>query len=659
LERYTNTKVNFDTIDQNEDPDVKQGTGLFETTSSYVVAASTTTEPFAQSDIIDQNEDPDVKQGTGLFETTSSYVVAASTTTKFFAQLSDTIDQIEVSDVKQEQYPSNCDEDDYSYGGGDDWYGGGGSDDDDCYGGGFGGYGRTNDVYQSPASNPIETVFDRILPLKVLALCLKWLKGLTDQPPEILQAIEIVTQWQNGKSAGRSFMSERFHPPIKSWITPSDVRDGDWLKKKCGLSTSLPHQLVSPDDVNSLFEFIEESKKALGVTGVKGFVLTSNKSAETKAQEKATKYAKKKVNVPKSRKTCRAELLLLAKDQRSPGLSYHPDFVRALKALSKWIGRIHLWFGPWITARSLQIAKSGLTSSHIVAVAEKLSGSVESFQNEFPLTSVFMALAVSEFSTRKEFTLESQKQGALNPHLEALLALVTEHEPCGLSAVALVLPLPEIYTKIPKEDIDYIYSSWMKWAALFGKFLDIQWDRGVWRCSRRKMRVPPSFRRHQTGYSGKPVNSSGYNAVIDGWNNMVQGTRVAVSVGKINGAPLFLKGLQLIADDQFRWAQQDGKGCHPDVLVFDAITRQGIVPWRVVTKPDEIDTMKVITSLSQACTDAGVPLESWLGLPKKRTRDVRHHVDMICGCSVPAMSVECADFLKSLGIFGAGDWTGK
>jgi len=502
----------------------------------------------------------------------------------------------------------------------------------------------------------------------VLALCATFLQGLTDQLPKIFQAIEIVTQWQNGKSAGRSFMSERFHPAINaSWITPSDVRDGDWLKRKCSLSASLPHQLVSPDDASALFEFIEESKKALGVTGVKGFVLTSNKSAEKKAQEKATKYAtflslkrdpeKKKVNVPTSRKTCRAELLL-DKDQRSPGLSYHPDFVRALKALSKWIGRTHLWFGPWITARSLQIAKSGLTSSCIVAVAEKLSGSVESFQNEFPLTSVFMALAVSEFSARKAFTLESQKQGALNPHLEALLALVTEHEPRGLSAVALVLPLSEIYTKIPKEDIDYIYSSWMKWAALFGKFLDIQWNRGVWRCSRRKMRVPPS-RRHQTGYSGKPVNSSGYNAVVDGWNNMVQGTRVAVSVGGISGAPLFLKGLQLIADDQFRMAQFANKPIHPDVLVFDAITRQGIVPWWVVTKPDTIDTMKVITSLSQACTDAKVPLESWLGLPKKRTRDVKHHVDMICGCSVPAMSVECADFLKSLGIFGAGDWTGK
>ena len=572
--------------------------------------------------------------------------------------LSDIENQVKVSD---EEYENSSYDDDYygSYNNYTDGY-------DDCESGYGGGYGRTNDVYQSKAKDPIGTLYDRILPGKVISLCLTWLQGLTDVP-KVLEAITTLTKWQKVEPASQSFMPERFHPAIKSWITTSDVRDANWLKNKCKeLTESLPDKLDSPDNVNSLFKFIEESKKALGVTGVKGFVRTSNKSAETKAQEKASEYATflsrkrdpKKVTVPTSRKTCRAELLL-DKDQRSPGLSYHPDFVRALKALSKWIGRTHLWFDPWITARSLQIAKSGLTSSCIVAVAEKLSGSVESFQSEFPLTSVFMALAVSEFSTRKAFTLESQRQGALNPYLETLLALVIKHEPRGLSAVALVLPLPEIYTKIPKEDIENIYFSWMKWAALFGKFLDIQWDRGVWRCARRQMRVPPSFKRSQSGYSGKPVNSSGYNAVIDGWNNMVQGTRVAVSVGGISGVPLFLKGLQLIADDQFRWGQRDGKGCHPDVLVFDAITRQGIVPWWVVTKPNEIDTMKVITSLSQACTDAGVPLESWLGLPKMRTEEVKHHVNMICGCLVPTMSVECADFLKSLGIFGARDWAGK
>jgi len=568
--------------------------------------------------------------------------------------LSDIENQIDVSDDEQE----NSGYDDCWGGYSDDYYGG--YDDYES------GYGRTNSVYQSTATDPIATLSDRILPGNVIKLCLRWLQAFAELP-NVLEAIAILSEWQKVEPSTCSFMSERFHPAINaSWITPSDVRDADWLKRKCSLSASLPHQLVSPDDANALFAFIEESKSALGVTGVKGFVLTSNKSAERKAQLKASEYASylsrkrdpKKVTVPKSRKTCRADLLL-DKDKRSSGLSYHPDFKRALKALAKWIGRTHLWFGPWITARSLQIAKSSLTSSCIVAVAENLSGSVEAFQNEFPLTSVFMALAVSEFSTRKEFTLESQRQGALNAHLEALLALVTAHEPRGLSAVALVLPLPEIYTKIPKEDVDTIYSSWMKWASLFGKFLDIQWDRGVWKCARRKMRVPPSYRKRHFGYSGKPVNSSGYNAVVDGWNNMVQCIRVAVSVGGISGAPLFLKGMQLIADDQFKWGQAAGKECHPDVLVFDAITRQGIVPWWVVTKPDEIDTMKVITSLSQACTTAGVPLESWLGLPKMRTEEVKHHVDMICGCSVPAMSVECADFLRSLGIFGAGDWTGK
>ena len=579
-----------------------------------------------------------------------------SETTNDISVLSDFENQIEDSDVEQEINDYDCylnfvDYGDYDVSG----------NDGDCYG-----YCRTNAVYKSTVTDPIASLSDRILPGNVINLCLGWLQPFAELP-NVLEAIATLSEWQKVEPPTRSFMSERFHPAINaSWITPSDVRDADWMKKKCGLTTSLPHQLVTPDDVNTLFEFIEQSKNALGVTRIKGFVLTSSKSAERKAQQKASEYAEylrkkrdsKKVTIPESRKTCRADLLF-EKEKRSSGLSYHPDFVRALKALSKWIGRIHLWFDPWITARSLQIAKSGLTSSCIVPVAEKLSGSVDAFQREFPITSVFMALAVSEFSTRKAFTLESQKQGALNKYLVSLLDLVTIHEPLGLSAVALVLPLPEIYTKIPKEDVENIYSSWMKWATLFGKFLDVQWDRGVWRCARREMRVPPSFKRHQSGYSGKSVNSSGYNAVVDAWNNMVQCIRVAVSIGEISGAPLFLKGLQLIADDQFKWGQRDGKGTHPDVLVFDLITRQGIVPWWVITKPDKIDTMKVITSLSQACVTNGVSVESWLGLPKLRTQDVKQHVDMICGCSVPAMSVECADFLKSLGIFGAGDWNGK
>jgi hypothetical protein len=531
------------------------------------------------------------------------------------------------------------------------------------------GFGRTNDTYKSTAKNPIGLIHDRVLPGNVLVICLAWLGALA-QTDLIGRAIEILKSWQAKEPPSRSFMSERFHPAINaSWITPADLRDAEWLARKCGLTTSLPQQLATPDDVLQLFGFIDQAKNALGVIGIKGFVKTSSKSAEAKAATHALASQRarrsKKVNTTTNRKTCRAEFLL-DRTTRSSGLSYQPDFVRALKALSKWIGRIQNWFDPWITARSLQIAKSGLASSCIVTVAEKLSGSVEAFEVEFPLTSVFMALAVSEFSTRKAFTLESQSQGALNEHLQALLALVTEHEPRGLSAVALVLPLSEIYSRIPKEVVELIYSSWMKWAPLFGKFLQVQWDRGVWRCARRQMRVPPSMAPRfyravskPSGYSGKPVNSSGYNAVADGWNNLVRGIRVAVSVGGINGSPFFIKIMQLIANDQFQWGQRAGKGVHPDVSVFDAITRQGIIPWQVVTSnPESMDTMRMLTCLSEACKASGVSLDSWVGLPQMRVTEVRHHVDMICGCAVPSMSVECADFLKSLGLFGAGDWSG-
>ena len=95
--------------------------------------------------------------------------------------LSDIENQVKVSDEEHEN--SSYDDDYYggynNYDGGYNNYDGGYNDCESGYGGG---YGRTNDLYQSKAKDLIGSLYDRILPGKVISLCLTWLQGLTVVP---------------------------------------------------------------------------------------------------------------------------------------------------------------------------------------------------------------------------------------------------------------------------------------------------------------------------------------------------------------------------------------------------------------------------------------------------------------------------------------------
>jgi hypothetical protein len=450
-----------------------------------------------------------------------------------------------------------------------------------------------------------------------------------------------------------SFMKTVFHPaPSPEWL-PKLTRDADWLVGKCDLKTTLPKSLKSPVDVTQMFSFLDDAMKAVGASSVKGYVLTSNKEAEALALKNHTflssHHKKCAKEAPKSRKTCRADFELKKHNEYvmdGGRLTYHPDYLRALRFVSKFAGRVHLWFEPWMTAHAQQMAKSGILT-HVI---DREVQDWPSFEKSHPATAVFLALAVSEFSSRKEFTLESQKQGALNKHLDGLLDLVIAHEPDGLELIAYLLPFPEIFRKVSHETCKKIYDNWMSWAPLLGRFLDDQWSAGVAKSARRQMRVLPR---------GSGVNSAGYNAVADAWQNMCRTVRLAVVTAEINGAPMLLKVLQLIANDQFQWGQAAGKGVHSSTAVYDKLTRAGFLPWNAVLRPKEFNSDDAVRCVMQACDELKCSPDAWLGLPGKREEETKVHIDMICGCAVPKMSTECADWLKALGLFGARNWAGN
>ena len=553
---------------------------------------------------------------------------------------------------------------------------------------------RSNDEMMSNLFR--EVINARVLPQAALPLCNNLLKASSSDKAGCSDAASVIGAWSDfltpkrrtrstyddysgycendyeyeceddcedayGSFAYGSFMAKKFHPAPQAdstWI-PVLKRDAEWLKSKCGMESTFPNSTITPSDAQLLLDYLSEAKSVIGATGIKGYILTSDKDEEKRVADRKAHADKKKGNrhwricapVVKGRKTCRAQFTLISHSElvgSGSALSYHPDYVRALKFVSTLQGRVHTWFEPWITACALRMAKTGLITFHAEEVAIELAGSVNEFQTKYPITTVTLAMMVSEWGARKSFTLESQKQGALNEYLSSLLELAKASEPGALKMLGLIYPLPEVYGSLAKETKDEIKSIWYTWAKHFGLFLNDQWNLGVWKSARRQMRVLPR---------GSPVNSSGYNAVADAWNNMC---RFMHTIDQDSTGPVFLKTLQLIANDQWRWGQIEGKGVHSDVEAFDTLTRTGhhsdgsvatgILPWEILTEPAKFER-SVIEALK-------VPA-SWLGVSKSRTEETRIHGDMICGVAVPEISVETANLAKSLGVFGAGEWNGK
>ncbi len=447
-----------------------------------------------------------------------------------------------------------------------------------------------------------------------------------------------------------SFMEERFHPAAKPDFLFAMKRDIDWFVSK----TCLSFPSFREHTPTGLKAWLERAKEPVGIVGVKGFVKTSNKAEEAKRGQRDSRGIR--VRPIPGRKTCRAEFLLMPHRQlvkKGTPFSYYPDRKRAIKFLAKLEGRLLNWKDGWITAHCLPIAKTGLVSvlaDHFVVM--ELSGSWQAFSKEFPATYALLAICGSVFSERKAFTLKTQKQGALNKHMLQLLSIVRETEPAGLKVVALFLPTWEVFSAISVEDATLIYQTSMVWLNHMASFLQEQWDKGYDKCTRRLCRVPPR---------GSKVNSSGLNAVADAWMNLRRFQTVSAKRASIEGAPLILKVMQLIADDQFRWG---GGSVNPNADVFKAITSTGILPWHAVLHPESFDTRQALTAVLDAVRALGPErakkssVDSWIGIAKLRVGEVSKPVDMICGCAVPSMSVECADFLKGIGIFGAGPWTG-
>ena len=514
-----------------------------------------------------------------------------------------------------------------------------------------------NSTNASPGPKPRDLIFEgenstRIM-IQSLLPNLNFM--LIKAPKQVKEVISDYMKEYNLNQRLMSFMKQRFHPVNNADFLPAMENEIKWITQKGKLS-NFPSK-ATPTNIKN---WMEEVKDVLGIIRVKGYILTSDKNEESKRGLKASKggriYSYYSRDLPiNRRKTCRANFDLLPHKQlvkKGTPFKYFPDRKRAIKLISKLDGRLHNWKDSWITAKTLPIAKTGLVSVLADQFVEELCGSWDNFFLEFPATYSLLAICCSVFSERKAFILESHKQGALNVYTHNLFSIVKETEPKGLKIVALFLPTWEVFSAISVEDSKVIYETSMFWLNHMASFLDEQWVKGYDKCVRRKCRVPPR---------GSKVNSSGLNAVADAWMNLRRFQTVSAKRASIEGAPLILKVMQLIADDQFGWG---GGLVNPNANVFKEITSAGVLPWNVLLRPESFDTRQALTAVLDAVRNLNPEeekkssIDSWIGVAKLRTSEVSNPVDMICGCAVPSMSEECANILKDFGIFGAKPWTG-
>jgi hypothetical protein len=500
---------------------------------------------------------------------------------------------------------------------------------------------------------------------------------LNSIPPKMLEMLDDETRaaliaWQMeatpAGSYGHSAMNEKWHShPQFFYGSATETQEQlEWLNRKTGSNVELPHKVDKPEEALQILAILEGLMELVGAKAITAYVKTSQKPGQRVV--KPVKRGKIQPKPEAPRQTCRAVFELIGTSPTATRAmlpmwadKYQGDYMRALSFAAEFAGRVHLWFDAWVRSQAHILAKVGLL--HTVVSEEDLS--------QLPLTCLFLALASAEFGKRKEFTLESQKQGGLNPHLRLLLDKVNEQEPFGLRFIAYMLPAKEIWDVTPNEDLEKIHALWESWMTLLSVTLETQWEKGVSKSARRQMRVLPGAH-YQNGKSvpKSGVNSSLWNVVADAWQN---GSRVLRGLDLLLRKPakFWGKTLQLIANDQFAWGQASNKTMDPNVQIFDQLTRARVLPWRVAHPNfrDSFDSVHALTTLLKVCSEARVTKDgvttsfnpsSWIGIPQIRKAEVTVHRDLICGCPVPPMPPLVFEWVsKVLKPFGATGWTGN
>lgn len=406
-----------------------------------------------------------------------------------------------------------------------------------------------------------------------------------------------------------------------------------------------PTSHPTPSEASDLVTLIHDMLVAIGATDGNGGALEPTsfiRTTDRKTKSSGTKKTQRAVLEFANADTGEHSKLSIDRVRESLGLPRRafPVLQRLVAWVAKLCGRFNLWFEAWISAKCLVMGKVGLIYQHLFE-----DGVLEDLATK-PCTLAFVAMACAEFGARKAFTIESQKQGALNEYLRLLLGLVKLYEPEGLVHIAWILPVQEVLGALEPETVVRIHQAQIEWMPIIGYALSKFWKAGVNRCFRRKGVVLPRGFRYQ-------LNTTCWNHCADAWTNITRFARGCAhrleSTDPNLKSPFAIKVLQLVAGDQAHWALSASKGIHPDTSIFSKITCDlGILPWDIALHPEQWK-IEAVLELIEA---SGRKL-SWIGVPQLRDENLRIHTDMVCGVAVPPQLVQAC---IEIGAFGAHAW---
>lgn len=372
-------------------------------------------------------------------------------------------------------------------------------------------------------------------------------------------------------------------------------------------------------------------------------------------------------------------------------------YTDALNILGILEGRLRNYFASNIRSECARLDKSGLITFGLIT-----KDILEKDLN----TAIWLAMAVSEFSVRKEFTLESQQQGALNEHLKWIYdELLSKSGTTQWDLIALVYPIQSVLEKCSLNHLQKMKKMWTERLTAMAIFLRDQFAKGVDKSAARGEYDLPirwgdatikTMTCMMVPKQGSGVDSVGWNDVSGAWNNAIRHLR---SIARILGEeplPLF-KCMKLTAGDQMQWAASEYqsneilmkelddklktiqetqtseselqeiemiqmqlaetdryltrmKKNKNDMYVFHDIIEKGVLPWSALD--GKIDQNTIIRTVEEICAKYDVPIGGWLGIAQERTTETKDAHDMICGC-VADVPKYIADILKYNGVFGS------
>lgn len=316
------------------------------------------------------------------------------------------------------------------------------------------------------------------------------------------------------------------------------------------------------------------------------------------------------------------------------------------------------FYGAYMRATSAIIDKTGILT-YVIDHIKKTNNYDISFD-----VFIFLQYVVSDFSRRKMFTLEEQKQGSLNPFLDGLYSKFSFETLTEIDKLLICSVLPtRAHVKMLSIEMKKIFADIItnKLKEL-SVFLDLEMSKGGLEALSRGGVV--HARSHGTNV-GMRVNSTAWNASSGAFNNLFRLWLYLYEACPVLFSQNIILPVRipcLLAHDQFRWAQESEKECKiiDDCKILFDRTHHKFDPFGAILGREA--PFAWITNLKQICKTNDIDEKRWVPRPfwdddnlekkkdhKKQDAEFVQPDSLICGIAVPS---ELAEPLKEMGAFG-------